>query len=74
MNVLKIVLATAIISIAGTSQAQEIKPIEVKNVMKQVADWQIDHFRDNITNGLKKLEINMNGNCIIVNIMQMITL
>jgi unsaturated rhamnogalacturonyl hydrolase len=28
----------------NTVQAQEIKPAEVKEVMKQVADWQIEHF------------------------------
>ncbi len=29
-----------------TAQAQEIKPAEVKEVMKQVADWQIEHFNE----------------------------
>jgi unsaturated rhamnogalacturonyl hydrolase len=30
----------------NNSQAQEIKPAEVKQVMKQVADWQIEHVND----------------------------
>ncbi|MDB2607056.1 glycoside hydrolase family 88 protein [Zobellia sp.] len=33
-------------TVAAFAQAQEIKPIEVKKIMKKVADWQIDHFRD----------------------------
>ena len=30
-------------------QAQEIKPTDVKKVMKKVADWQIAHYRDAYT-------------------------
>ena len=35
-----------VFAIVTLSQAQEIKPTEVKNVMGKVADWQIEHFRD----------------------------
>ena len=31
---------------ANILQAQQIKPGEVKAVMKKVADWQMEHFRD----------------------------
>ncbi|WP_297085850.1 glycoside hydrolase family 88 protein [uncultured Draconibacterium sp.] len=31
---------------ANYSSAQEIKPAEVKTVMKKVADWQIEHFNE----------------------------
>ena len=31
---------------ANILQAQQIKPVEVKAVMKKVADWQMEHFRD----------------------------
>ncbi|NOR76052.1 MAG: glycoside hydrolase family 88 protein, partial [Draconibacterium sp.] len=30
----------------NNSQAQEVKPAEVKQVMKKVADWQIEHVND----------------------------
>jgi len=33
-----------------TVNAQEIKPAEVKQIMKKVADWQIDHFNDCFSN------------------------
>ncbi|ALJ05224.1 glycosyl hydrolase family 88 [Pseudalgibacter alginicilyticus] len=36
--------------VLNISQAQEIKPSEVKKVMKRVADWQIEHFRDTYSN------------------------
>jgi len=32
-----------------TIRAQEIKPAEVKQIMKKVADWQIEHYRDSYT-------------------------
>ena len=38
---------------SNTSNAQEIKPQEVKKIMEKVADWQIDHFRD-LYSGRKK--------------------
>jgi rhamnogalacturonyl hydrolase YesR len=34
------------ITIVTASYAQKINPVEVKNIMKKVADWQIEHFRD----------------------------
>jgi len=37
----------------NTSHAQEIKPAEVKKVMKKVADWQIEHVND-LYSGRKK--------------------
>ncbi len=47
MKNLGILLAIVIIIFSsGTTQAQEIKPAEVKQVMKKVADWQIEHFNE----------------------------
>ena len=47
MNKLKILLAFAVVALSlSATQAQEIKPAEVKQVMKQVADWQIEHVND----------------------------
>lgn len=47
MNKLKILLALTVFALTlSTTQAQEIKPAEVKQVMKQVADWQIEHVND----------------------------
>ncbi|WP_411831064.1 glycoside hydrolase family 105 protein [Mariniflexile sp. AS56] len=46
MKTLKIVIMFAIFAIASSSQAQEIKPLEVKKVMEKVADWQMAHFND----------------------------
>ncbi len=44
---LKILVALAVIMLPiGKTQSQEIKPAEVKQVMKQVADWQIEHISD----------------------------
>ena len=43
----------AIFAIANLSQAQEIKPTEVKEIMEKVADWQIEHFSD-LYSGHKK--------------------
>ena len=43
----------AVFAIATLSQAQEIKPTDVKKVMKKVADWQIEHFHD-LYSGHKK--------------------
>ncbi len=42
----KIILMLALVAITGLSQAQKIKPTEVKQVMQKVADWQIEHYRD----------------------------
>lgn len=45
MNVLRILLASAILFLSGNmAHADAIKPEEVKKVMKRVADWQIAHF------------------------------
>ena len=32
------------------SFAQDIKPQEVRNIMKKVADWQMDHINDSYSN------------------------
>lgn len=42
-NISKII-AIVVFTMTTWSQAQEIEPAEVKQVMKKVADWQIDHF------------------------------
>ena len=46
MKTLKIITVFAVFAIAPLSQAQKIKPIEVKKVMGKVADWQIEHYHD----------------------------
>jgi len=46
MNTLTINLLIAAFLVVNALQAQEIKPNEVKAVMKKVADWQIAHFRE----------------------------
>ena len=46
MRTLKIFMTVAVFAIANLSQAQEIKPIEVKKAMEKVADWQIEHIAD----------------------------
>lgn len=47
MNKLKILLALTVFTLTqSTTQAQEIKPAEVKQVMQKVADWQIEHVND----------------------------
>lgn len=46
MKLLKIIMVFAIFVNTTFSQAQEIKPTDVKKVMKKVADWQIEHFND----------------------------
>lgn len=53
MKVLKITLVFALTAMATFSTAQEIKPADVKTVMKKVADWQIDHYSDSYS-GRKK--------------------
>lgn len=51
MNHLKIIfLLTIILLVPSRFQAQDIKPQEVKKIMKKVADWQIDHFSDIYSN------------------------
>ena len=50
MKTINIVLIIFLISITQASNAQQIKPREVKAIMKKVADWQIEHFRDNYSN------------------------
>jgi rhamnogalacturonyl hydrolase YesR len=42
-----------IFSAVNISQAQKIKPAEVKSIMKKVADRQIDHFRDLYSNHIE---------------------
>ena len=46
MKALKIISVFAVCATSILSQAQEIKPIEVKKVMGRVADWQIEHYDD----------------------------
>jgi len=46
MKTLKIFTVVTLFAISINTQAQEIKPQGVKKVMKQVADWQIEHFQD----------------------------
>ena len=43
-------LTLIIIGIGLNSFSQQPKPEEVKQEMKRVADWQIEHFRDNYSN------------------------
>ena len=42
-NIFKLVI---IFTISSISNAQKIKPADVKNVMQKVADWQITHYQD----------------------------
>lgn len=42
-----------VFSTVNVSQAQEIKPADVKAIMKKVADRQIDHFRDLYSNHIE---------------------
>lgn len=46
MHLSKVFKLLLVFVFTTVSQAQEIKPIEVKNIMEQVADWQIAHFQD----------------------------
>jgi rhamnogalacturonyl hydrolase YesR len=46
MKTSKIFIVVALVAMATLSQAQDIKPAEVKEVMQKVADWQIDHYLD----------------------------
>ncbi|MCP4977838.1 MAG: glycoside hydrolase family 88 protein [Maribacter sp.] len=41
-----LLLAFLVFGVVSTSYGQKINPIEVKKVMKQVADWQIAHYSD----------------------------
>lgn len=43
LNIVIVLLAFVIIN---TSQAQDIHPEQVKEIMIKVADWQIEHFKD----------------------------
>jgi unsaturated rhamnogalacturonyl hydrolase len=47
MNLLKISAVVLLLFTFTYNHAQDIKPDEVKTIMKQVADWQIEHFSDN---------------------------
>ena len=46
MKTSKIFIMVAAFAITTLTQAQDIAPTEVKKIMKKVADWQIDHYRD----------------------------
>jgi len=46
MKAVKAITVFAVFAITSLSQAQDIKPSEVKKTMKKVADWQMEHFRD----------------------------
>jgi rhamnogalacturonyl hydrolase YesR len=47
MKKLSIILVLSAFTIVlSTAQAQEINPAGVKQIMKKVADWQIEHFTD----------------------------
>jgi len=46
MKISKLFIMASVFAITTLSQAQDIKPNEVKKVLKKVADWQIDHFQD----------------------------
>jgi len=45
MKTLKIFAVLAVFAITTFSQAQNINPSEVKQVMEKVADWQIEHYQ-----------------------------
>lgn len=53
MKTLSTIILCALIVTVTSTQAQDIKPSEVKQVMKRVADWQIEHF-DGLYSGHKK--------------------
>ncbi|MEO1011104.1 MAG: glycoside hydrolase family 88 protein [Bacteroidota bacterium] len=42
-------LAIMVVGTIGSTNAQKIKPAQVKKAMKAVADWQIAHYRDAYT-------------------------
>ena len=44
MKSIRNILASTVLAISFISTAQDIKPNEVEQIMKKVADWQIDHF------------------------------
>lgn len=46
MKLKKLSTVLAIMFVVGFAQAQKIKPAEVKQAMKKVADWQIEHYQD----------------------------
>lgn len=46
MKGVKTIALLTLLLFAVRTEAQEIKPKEVRAVMKKVADWQIDHYRD----------------------------
>lgn len=46
MRISKIFKILVMLLFSTLSQAQEINPNEVKNIMEKVADWQIVHFQD----------------------------
>jgi len=49
MKTLQCIITTYILVISSISQAQDIQPKEVKEIMQKVADWQIDHFQDSFS-------------------------
>ncbi len=52
-RVMVILIFAVFILMQNTIQAQEIMPADVKKVMKQVADWQIEHFDECYSGGKK---------------------
>lgn len=46
----KLTVLLVLVAFCFSTKAQDVKPEEVKEVMKEVADWQIEHFRDNYSN------------------------
>ncbi|MEP5339953.1 MAG: glycoside hydrolase family 88 protein [Algibacter sp.] len=53
MSLLKSFIFFTFITFTISIQAQDIKPTEVKLIMKKVADWQIEHFNDSYSNRTK---------------------
>ncbi|WP_318345447.1 glycoside hydrolase family 88/105 protein [Flagellimonas baculiformis] len=49
MTKLQTITLGFVLLFSGLSLAQDTKPEEVKSIMKKVADWQIEHFRDAFT-------------------------
>ena len=50
MKILKIASILVSLFLVSLLHGQDINPIEVKTVMKKVADWQIEHIRDTYSN------------------------
>ncbi len=50
MNVHKIASTAIALMVINFSYSQDFSPGDIKAVMKKVADWQIEHYRDAYTN------------------------